>query len=141
MIFAEQYIQPDNLSNKNNLSQDGEELLTYKFMCFDGEPKIMYVTVKNNDIWENYYDMNFSPLNIRRRYRHSFMQIKKPSKWDEMIDIARKLSTGIPHVRIDLYYTHDNIYFSEYTFYDWGGRILFEPEEWEEKLGEWIKIP
>lgn len=40
----------------------------------------------------------------------------KPEKFSEMIELAEKLAEGIPHVRIDLYFSNGNIYFGEMTF-------------------------
>lgn len=142
IVIAEKYIDTQKACAKpiNSDNSDGDALITYKFMCFNGAPKIMYITVKNDDIWEDYYDMDFQPLDIKRKYRHSGMQMSKPSKWEEMKLIAKKLSEGIPFVRIDLYEIDGNVKFSECTFYDWGGYCVFD-NEWEKRLGEWIKLP
>ena len=66
---------------------------------------------------------------------------KKPETWEEMKAVAAKLSEGLPHVRLDLYEVNGKVYFGEYTFYHWGGCGSFEPEEWLNKLGDWIKLP
>ena len=43
-------------------------------------------------------------------------------------------------MRIDLYNINDKIYFSEFTFHPCGGMMPFEPIEWDEKLGNLIRI-
>ena len=58
-----------------------------------------------------------------------------------MIEVAEKLSIGIPQVRIDLYDVCGHIYFGEMTFFHWGGKKPFNPEEWDYKFGSWIKLP
>ena len=58
-----------------------------------------------------------------------------------MLDIARKLSVGIPQVRIDLYNCNGKIYFGEITFFHWSGIKAFEPIEWDYKLGNMIHLP
>lgn len=130
-IFAETYMQDDHF----------EDLVTYKFLCFDGKPEVMYATVKTDDIWENYYDMSFNMLPIRHGRRTSTTLLDKPTCFDKMITIARKLSQGMTHVRIDLYEVKGVVYFSEFTFYDWGGLIKFDNSQWDHKLGEMIKLP
>lgn len=130
-VFAETFLVDDNF----------DDLVTYKFLCFDGEPRIMYATVKNDVIWENYYDMSFNLLPIHRKWPNNALVLRRPTKFEEMINVARKLSKGIPHVRIDLYEVKGQIYLSEYTFYDWGGLIDFDNNEWNLKLGDWIKLP
>lgn len=139
LILVEPYLT-NSQSSEYGFSKEVEDLWTYKFLCFNGVPKIMYVTVKNEDIWENYYDMDFKPLDIQRKYRRSKIDIPCPAKWIEMKEIATKLSKGIPHVRVDLYYADNQIFFSEMTFYDWAGFSPF-PSNWEELLGEWIVLP
>ena len=107
-------------------------------MCFKGEPYLCYVTVKNESIWENYYDLNFKPLNIHRDFPNSSKPLAKPKSYDEMIVIARTLSQGMPQVRLDLYEVNGRVYFSEYTFYDWGGYAKFTPNSWDKLLGDKI---
>lgn len=130
-VFAEAYIQDNHY----------DDLLTYKFLCFNGEPKLMYVTVKNDNIWENYYDMDFQLLNFQRKFPNHTTPLAKPKSFEEMKVIAAKLSKNIPHVRIDLYEVNGQIYFSEYTFYDWGGLFDFKDKRVNNLLGEYIKLP
>ena len=58
-----------------------------------------------------------------------------------MKEIVSKLCIDIPFVRIDLYTVNNIIYFGEYTFFHDGGVVEFEPEEWNYKLGEMIRLP
>ena len=64
-----------------------------------------------------------------------------PECFDEMKRLAAVLSLGMPHVRIDFYEVNGKVYFGEYTFSHWGGLKPFEPEEWDYKIGSWIKLP
>lgn len=130
-IFAETYMQDNHC----------DDLLTYKFSCFEGEPKLMYVTVKNDSIWENYYDMDFQFLNIQRNFPNNASPLTRPKCFEEMKKVAAKLSKGISHVRIDLYEVNAQIFFSEYTFYDWGGLFDFKDKRMNDLLGEYIRLP
>lgn len=134
VVFAEQYMEDEATATKED-----KDLLTYKFMCFDGQPYICYATIKGDTIWENYYDLNFKPLDIHRKYPMSPRPLVKPKSFEKMKEIAKTLSQGLTHVRMDLYEVNGQVYFSEYTFYDWGGLFKFEPE-WEQKLGDMIKL-
>ena len=58
-----------------------------------------------------------------------------------MIEIAEKLSEGIPFVRVDLYNVDGKIYFGELTFYPGSGFEEFTPESWDYTLGSWIELP
>ena len=117
------------------------ELVNYKFWCFNGEPRVMYITVKTEDIWENFYDMDFKPLDIDHGFRKYEGKIEKPVAFEQMKEIARKLSQGIPHVRVDLYQIKGQPKFSELTFYDWAGFRPFSSYEWDLKIGELLQLP
>ena len=68
------------------------------------------------------------------------IQIEKPDCIKELLDAARKLSEGIPHVRTDFYVIDNRIYFGEMTFYHGGGYEKFTPDEWNRKLGDYITV-
>lgn len=113
----------------------------YKFFCFNGEPKVMFVaTDRSTDCRFDFFDMDFNHLNITNIHPQSRKEIKKPEKFEEMKEIATKLSKGMRQVRIDLYELNGKIYFGEYTFFHGGGFSLFNPDEWERKMGDWIDL-
>lgn len=63
-----------------------------------------------------------------------------PDNLTDMIKVAEELSEGFKFLRVDLYNVKDKIYFGELTFYPAAGMGAFVPEEWDEKLGNWIKL-
>jgi len=63
-----------------------------------------------------------------------------PDNLTDMIKVAEELSKGFKFLRVDLYNVKDKIYFGELTFYPAAGMGAFVPEEWDEKLGNWIKL-
>lgn len=132
-IIAEQFMVDDSAPEKS--------IEDYKFHCFGGETKaVLIVTDRSEDCRFDYFDKDFNHLDIYKSHPNSDKVITKPEKFDEMIEIANKLSKGKRFVRIDLYQINGKIYFGEYTFFAGGGFSLFKPEEWERKLGDWIKI-
>lgn len=113
----------------------------YKFFCFNGEPKVMFVaTDRATDCKFDFFDMNFNHLDLVNIHPNADKPIPKPEKFDEMKELAAKLSQGMRHVRIDLYELNGKIYFGEYTFFHGGGFQLCHPEKWERQLGDWIDI-
>ncbi len=129
---------------------DGERreiLLDYKFYCFNGEPKFLYVGYSNMKNGQKHDQLTFFDLNWEAPpfYRSDHEQlpfaVKKPAKLDEMIEICKALSKDVPFVRVDLYYVNDTIYFSELTFSPGSGFAQFEPLEWEKRIGDWITLP
>ena len=131
-IIAEEY-----LKDRSNLY-----LPVYKFFCFNGEPKIIQSI--QNDKQENesidYFDINWNLLKIKQRFPNSETPFSKPDRLNEMLEIAKKLSKGIAFLRVDLYIINNKIYFSENTFYPDAGYSIFEPEDWDKKLGDWINL-
>ena len=57
-----------------------------------------------------------------------------------MVKLAKKLSKGFPHVRVDFYEANDRVYFGELTFYDMGGYLKLKPENWEYEWGDLIDL-
>lgn len=133
-IIAEQLMVDENNPEKS--------IEDYKFFCFNGEPKVMFVvTDRNEDCRFDYFDMDYNHLDIiRRGHPNSDKPVKKPETFEQMKEIATKLSQGKKFVRIDLYEINGKIYFGEYTFFTGGGFQLFSPPKWERKLGDWLDI-
>ena len=89
----------------------------------------------------NLYTTDWKYINERFEYPNNpEMQILKPEGLEKMLQLAGRLSAGIPSVRIDFYSIEGRIYFGEITFYQEGGFGKFEHESFEKKLGDLIKI-
>lgn len=134
-------VKPEIIIEKFMQSENGNGINDYKFLCFDGEPQIMFVaTDRATDVRFDFYDMDFNHLDIENIHPNSDKAVEKPKCFDEMKSIAKKLSKGMKTVRIDLYEIDGKVYFGEFTFFHGGGFYLFHPDEWEKKLGDFIKI-
>lgn len=132
-IIAEQLMTDETAPEKS--------IEDYKFFCFNGEPKVMFIaTDRATDCKFDFFDMNFNHLDLVNIHPNADKPIPKPEKFDEMKELAAKLSQGMRHVRIDLYELNGKIYFGEYTFFHGGGFQLCHPEKWERQLGDWIDI-
>ncbi len=133
------YIIAEELMVDENHPEDSIE--DYKFFCFSGEPKIMFVaTDRSTDCKFDFFDMDFNHLDLINIHHNSNKPISKPKMFEEMKKIAAKLSQGMKQVRIDLYEINGKIYFGEYTFFHGGGFVLMQPSEWETRLGDLINI-
>lgn len=133
-IIAEPYIE-DKVSG---------ELRDYKFFCFNGEVKFLFVASERQRRAEPYFDFfdsEYNHLEIRQGHPNSIQPPTKPKCFNEMIEVAKKLSSGIPHVRVDLYEANEQVLFGELTFYHFGGVVPFNPEMWDWKFGEYIDLP
>lgn len=85
--------------------------------------------------------MDFNHLPFMQHYKNGVKKITKPKGFDKMVELAKKLSGSIPHVRVDFYDINGKVYFGELTFYHFSGFEKFEPEEYDEIFGKWIKLP
>lgn len=126
----------------------GQLPLDYKFMCFNGEPKLLFLdlglideNLKYNHAYpRNIYDMNFELLPVHETRPNASYHVEKPKNFEKMVEIARILSQPFPHCRVDLYNLDGTIYFGEITFYHGGGCNCIEPEDWDYKMGDWIDL-
>lgn len=132
-ILAEEYI-----------SNFDEALIDYKFMCFNGKPEMLFVVAdREKDMAVNFYDLDWNLLPFTRKYPNTEYPIQRPKMFEQMIEIAEKLSKPFPFVRVDFYESADEnrLYVGELTFYPGGGYERFEPIEWDYKLGDMIELP
>lgn len=134
-IIAEQYMEDES----------GYELKDYKFFCFDGEVKALFIAtdrgVKDTETKFDFFDADFNHLPFTNGHPNALREIKKPLGFEKMKELAAKLSKGHPHIRVDFYDIHGDIYFGELTFYHWSGMKPFDPEKWDYIFGSWIKLP
>lgn len=134
-IIAEAYME-DSTTN---------ELRDYKFFMFNGECKALFIASerqkKGEDTKFDFFDSSFHHLDIRHGHPNAKVLPNKPLRFDEMIELASKLSVGIPHVRVDFYEVDGRVYFGEMTFYHHTGMVPFDPPIWDRIFGEWIVLP
>lgn len=98
----------------------------------------MYITNKARDIYENFYDMNFKPIDINHCFKRTVPEYDCPTQFELMKNLAGKLSAGIPFVRVDFFVVNKQVYFGEFTFYDWGGFRPFKNKETDMELGKML---
>ena len=134
-IIAEEYMEDTKT----------KELRDYKFFCFDGVVKFLFIATERQkegeDVKFDFFDANFNHLPFRQGHENAPILPEKPSRFEDMKAIAEKLSKGIPHVRIDLYEVDGRVYFGEYTFFHHGGWTPFDPAEWDLTFGKEIHLP
>lgn len=121
------------------------ELRDYKFFCFDGEVKALFIASdrqnKNEEVKFDFFDADFNHLPFIQGHPNAKEMPAKPRGFEEMKQLAAKLSKGLPEVRVDFYDVNGHVYFGEFTLFHFGGMVPFNPIEWDYKFGEWIKLP
>ncbi len=124
------------------LHQRQESCLTdYKFFCFQGQPKIMYVSKDKAEFpTTDFFDMEYHHLKLKMRDPNSRILPRKRRNFELMKSLATKMSKGFPHVRVDFFDVNGRVYMGEMTFYHCSGFATIQPAEWDLKLGAWVKL-
>lgn len=135
MIYAEQFM----------VDESGYELKDYKFFCFNGEPRMLYVASdrgkQGEEVKFDFFDLDWNHLPFVNGHPHAKREIPRPQALDEMLRLSRKLAQGFRHVRVDLYDINGQVYFGEMTFFHMSGMARFEPDEWDYTIGAWLDLP
>ena len=79
-------------------------------------------------------------IKVKQHYPNSTYKFEKDDNFCKMIDLAKELSQGFKHVRVDFYKNNNQILFGEMTFYHLSGLVKFEPEEYDRIFGDYIKL-
>ena len=133
-IICEKYIEPDVWIVP----------LDYKFFCFNGEPKFLYVGVKEETGMTRtriFLDLDWRPLNFLKDSVAAPIDIKRPMGFSKMIACARKLSEPFPFVRIDFFDKDGQVIFGEMTFTPSACLATYFKDEVLELLGYMLLLP
>ena len=137
-------VKPRIIAEKYMVDESGYELKDYKFFCFDGEPKALFIAsdrqVEGEETKFDFFDMEFNHLPFTNGHPNATHPVKRPDSFEKMKELAATLSEDIPQLRVDFYDINGQIYFGELTFFHHSGLETFDPEEWDYKFGEWIKL-
>ena len=135
-IIAEKYMKDDG----------NDELVDYKFFCFNGLAKYCQVVHGRSEKETiDFFDRQWNHqafVGLTPHVGFSPTPWPKPDAFPEMLRIADTLASkvGSPFVRIDLYVINGHVYFGEITFFPNSGFGSFQPKEWNLKMGEMITL-
>lgn len=133
-IIAEEYME----------DASSEDLKDYKFYCFNGEPRFLYLShgLSNHATGRiSYLTLDWEREPFKRNDFAPFEDLPpKPANYELMIEFCKQLSKDIPFLRVDFYDINGQLYFGELTFFPGSGFTKFEPVEWDEKIGDWLDI-
>jgi hypothetical protein len=129
------WIKPQLFIEELLLDKQGKVPFDYSFYCFHGIVELVQLEFNEFSLL---FDRNFKLLPIKYSLYPPYDGIvKAPSTFGEMLDIAEKLATQMPFVRVDLY-DHRIPIFGEMTFTPTAGYGRMEPEIWEQRLARLI---
>lgn len=143
--WAYKNVKPRIIIEKYMATEKQPELIDYKFFCFNGEPKFIYVSegLSNHQTAKiSFADIEYEKTKFYRKDYKPFEKLPpKPKNFEKMKELAKKLSKNISFIRVDFYEIENQVFFGELTFYPCSGYIPFEPENYDEILGDMIKLP
>lgn len=128
-MIIEEYIAEDN------------DLPDYKFFCFSGELKFMWVdTTRFVEHKRTVFDLVFNKAPFDFDVVPNVDNPKKPIHFEKMKELSLKLCEDFKFVRVDFYESKGKLYFGELTFSSHAGLMPPRPIEYNKILGEYIKI-
>ena len=136
-VIAEEYMEDEY----------GRELKDYKVLCFNGVPKLieLHSGRYTNHHTQDFYDTDWNKLTISQTglpdYQVTSEVFPRPNALQEMISLSRVLAENIPHIRVDWYLIHGQLFFGELTFFDGSGFVPFDDPKDDLMMGDWITLP
>lgn len=132
-IFAEEILIPES----------GNDLIDYKFFCFNGKPKFGFIGQERakNIKFTVFYPEPFALTKIRYIYLRPKKKNRphKPKCYDEMLDVVKKVASHFSFVRVDMYATSQGPRIGELTFFSQSGNGKFTPTKYDFMFGEYFK--
>ncbi len=129
-VFAEEYLEPE-----------GNDLINYKFFCFDGEPRYLKVPFgPPSGRRSRFFDLDWNTFEVvEGQPNYPPNMVPRPGYLAGMLEIARLLSRGFDFLRVDLYNIRNRIVFGELTNYPAEANHRFLPREYDYRFGSYWK--
>jgi hypothetical protein len=111
----------------------------YKFFCFHGRVELIQVDVDRfTSHARALYDRDFNSLPVAFAYPRPQEVLSKPACFESMFEMAECLASDEPFLRVDFYDVGKPI-FGELTLHPEAGFGIFDPPEWDERLGALLR--
>ncbi|MFT5249686.1 MAG: hypothetical protein ACI93P_001413 [bacterium] len=134
-------IIPRILVEKLLLDEEGHIPKDYKVHCFHGVPH--YIQVDSERFSEHtrcIYDTEWNLQEIEYNKPRGDVS-PRPTKLNEILNLAQVLSNDFIYVRADFYQVGEHVYFGELTFTPEAGRGAFSPLNTDLAWGKLIHLP
>ena len=143
--WAYQPIKRKIIIEKLLRDDDGNIPKDFKFYMFHGKCKSVHVSVhlifdRKDNHSRSYFDEKWNFLSVKRSPSPLGPKIKKPKKYEIMLELAEKIAEAFDFVRVDFYNLNGKIYIGELTHYPASGTGKFEPQSFDFELGKYWKI-
>ena len=121
----------------------GDNITDYKFFCFNGEPKFIYVSnnlVHDRQAQIGFFNLDGSKMPLKREDYTDIAKVELPDFFNEMLGVAKDLCKGFPFVRVDFFLANDRYYFAELTFTPSACMMPFNPDKYDMEWGKMIEL-
>lgn len=121
----------------------GDKITDYKFFCFNGELKYMYVSndlINDRQAQIGFFYLDGSKMPLAREEYEDLTSIVLPEFYDEMLTMSKELCKDFPFVRVDFFIANNTFYFAELTFTPGACMIPFDPKRFDLEWGEELDI-
>lgn len=123
----------------------GERPADYKFFCMNGEVRCVCLSRSLGDKkgCVSFFRPDGERMPFKRvDYPDYPGKNPLPGSFQEMKEAAQTLAKAsqAAFIRVDFYEMRGKVYFSEFTFYPCGGTAFLDPPEYDEALGDLLKI-
>ncbi|MGN1099472.1 MAG: ATP-grasp fold amidoligase family protein [Christensenellales bacterium] len=121
----------------------GECITDYKFFCFNGEPKFIYVSndlVHDRQAKIGFFTLDGQPMPLKRNEYVPITDITLPDFFRDMLNDAKVLCKDFIFVRVDFFIANGRYYFAELTFTPSGGMMPFNPEKYDLEWGNMLEL-
>lgn len=126
------------------INSNGTIASPWQFFVFSGDVKLVRLSGRDNESVRTfaYVDRDWREvlISIGDEVNRMSQIPEVPLNFGEMLTIAKKLSSSLDFVRVDLYNLSHRIIFSELTVYPSAGMGIISPEEFNTVLGSYWKI-
>ena len=136
-------VKPRIIAEKYLENKTANELIDYKLMCFNGQLKFTLICqdrYSDRGLHETFFDNEWNVMPFRRKNPLCEGEVKKPICFEKMKELAEKLSTDVPFLRVDFYEINGKPFFGELTLFPGDGFEEFVPEAYDEIIGGWLDI-
>ncbi|NER13991.1 glycosyltransferase [Leptobacterium flavescens] len=136
------HIKPGLIVEELLLNEQGEVPKDYKIHYFKNKGDVKYFTEVHADRFSNFrcnfYDGGWNRINNPWVGEEEFddeNMSTRPDRYDELLDVTKRLAEPFKYVRVDFYVFNNRIYFGELTFTPTGGTLRFKKKTMDEYLG------
>lgn len=124
------------------VDNNSNSLIDYKIYCFNGIPKtILVISDRFKEIKGAFMSPEWTFIsNLTGTYEAIDKPLTRPQSLGKMLDVAQKLSSPFPFVRVDLYEVNGKVVFGEMTFFPNGCINMQETMIAGKTMGELLNI-